>query len=116
MGSEGAQLHSGLHIPKTYTNVYKGTQASLEAYSGFNNTLLNDLLQELKVKNVFIAGVAAEYCVHDTLIESKDLGYTTYYIRNCVGAIDAPGWMNFQRDMEQNGILFTNSWELIDHD
>ncbi|MBA3700253.1 MAG: bifunctional nicotinamidase/pyrazinamidase [Planctomycetes bacterium] len=79
----GAQFHPGLDT-KRITRVFpKGTDATIDSYSGFFDngkrkaTGLGDWLKAMGVTEVLICGLATDYCVKATAIDAAGLGFTT---------------------------------------
>ena len=74
--TEGAKFSSDLLIDKNTIIISK------ESYSAFNNEgeSLNIILRENNVKNVYIGGLATDFCVRNTAIDSVKNGYNTYII------------------------------------
>ncbi len=68
-GTPGAEVVDELK-PDTYDFVVKKT-----SYSGFFGTSLHELLQNLKINEVYIVGVAMNICVHYTAVDARMLGY-----------------------------------------
>lgn len=52
--------------------VVKGTNPAKEAYSGFDETDLDDQLKNHQIQNVVIGGVATDYCVGKTALDAAD--------------------------------------------
>jgi len=79
----GAQFHPGLDT-KRITRVFpKGTDATIDSYSGFFDngkrkaTGLGDWLKAKGVTEVLICGLATDYCVKATAIDAAGIGFTT---------------------------------------
>ena len=90
--SEGAQFARGLKLPPDAFIINKGDRPELEAYSGFQGTLLNDLLKERGIKRVFIGGLATDYCVKNTVLGALNLGYVTFFLEDASRGVDVkPG-------------------------
>ena len=53
--------------------------------SGFWDTPLNSILQNLDVKTLFFAGVNADHCVLGTLMDANFHGYDTILLEDCTG-------------------------------
>ncbi len=68
-GTEGADVIDELK-PERKDFVVKKT-----TYSGFFGTNLHELLQNLKVDELVIVGVAMNICVHYTAVDARMLGY-----------------------------------------
>jgi len=90
--SKGAQLAPTLKLPPDAFIINKGDKPELEAYSGFQGTLLNDLLKERGIKRVFIGGLATDYCVKNTVLGALNLGYVTFFLEDASKGVDVkPG-------------------------
>lgn len=82
-----------LKVPHKIVN--KGYLEDREYYSGFNDiwkdhrTELDSFLKENKVTEVYVVGLAFDYCVKNTAISSAELGYKTYILKNYTKAISA---------------------------
>ncbi|SHK23125.1 nicotinamidase [Thermocrinis minervae] len=89
----GAQFHPDLFIPlDNKFIVSKGTSRDFDAYSGFQGTVLDQLLRERGVKRIFVGGVATDYCVKNTVIGGLNLGYTTFLLLDAIKGVDVnPG-------------------------
>jgi nicotinamidase/pyrazinamidase len=60
--------------------VSKGTDAALEAYSGFQHTSLTEWLRGRKVETVFVGGLATDYCVKNTVLDALKAGFKAIYL------------------------------------
>jgi len=86
--TEGAKFHPDLKLPPDAFIISKGERPELEAYSGFQGTLLDSLLKERGIKRVFICGLATDYCVRNTAIGALNLGYTTFILSDAIKGVD----------------------------
>ena len=87
--TEGAEFHPDLIIP--FDNKFiisKGTQREFDAYSGFQGTLLNELLKERGIKRIFVGGVATDYCVKNTVLGGIHLGYQVVLLNDAIKGVD----------------------------
>ncbi|SNR72023.1 bifunctional nicotinamidase/pyrazinamidase [Desulfurobacterium atlanticum] len=90
--SEGAKFHDGLKLPPDTFIINKGDRPELEAYSGFQATLLESLLKERGIKRIFVGGLATDYCVKNTVIGGLNLGFTVFVLLDGVKAVEVkPG-------------------------
>ena len=90
-GTQGAAFHPGLNV--TAHNILKGTQRTADSYSGFmddngESTGLDGYLKEKCVTQVFICGLATDYCVKFTALDALRLGYETVVIEDLVRAVN----------------------------
>ena len=87
-GSEGAEFAEGLFIPQDNRFIIsKGTSKEFDAYSGFQGTILHELLQERGIQRLFICGVATEYCVYNTALGAMNLGYQTFILEDGIKGV-----------------------------
>ncbi|MBS0616288.1 MAG: bifunctional nicotinamidase/pyrazinamidase [Verrucomicrobia bacterium] len=94
----GAELVEGLDKTPIASHFYKGTDQSIDSYSAFfdnahlRSTGLSDYLKSRGVTDVYLAGVATDYCVLYSAIDAVDLGFKVYIIEDaCRGINLQPG-------------------------
>ncbi len=94
----GAQFHRDLDMDRIAKIIRKGTDPQIDSYSGFFDTGrrkatgLEEYLREHAVTDVFIGGLATDYCVLWTARDAKSLGFTTHVIAEaCRGVELKPG-------------------------
>lgn len=86
--TQGAALHGDLRVPADALIVNKGTDASREAYSGFEGTTLAARLRARGVTRLFVAGLATDYCVKATALDAARLGWPTFVVLDACRAVD----------------------------
>ena len=79
----GAALAPALHLP-AHTHIFqKGTDPTIDSYSGFFDnghrraTGLGDFLHAQGVTHLVLAGLATDYCVKFTALDARRLGFET---------------------------------------
>lgn len=87
-GSKGAAFHPNLQFPTHTYIISKAVTREKDAYSGFTDTQLNELLHSLGIHRVFIGGVATEYCVFNTVKDALRFHYITFILEDAVRAIN----------------------------
>jgi nicotinamidase/pyrazinamidase len=94
----GAQFHPGLDSRRIARVFPKGTDPTIDSYSGFfdngrrRSTGLGDWLRAQGVDAVAICGLATDYCVKATAIDAAGLGFaTSVHLAACRGVGLAPG-------------------------
>lgn len=116
-GTFGAALVDELDQSGIHFRVFKGTDRFIDSYSGFydnghrKSTGLTRLLRDLHVNEVFVMGLATDYCVLYSALDSVREGFQTTVITDgCRGvgihADDIPKAWN---RMSENGIALVNS-------
>jgi nicotinamidase/pyrazinamidase len=91
----GAELHPDLIVVGEH--IRKGIEGE-DGYSGFTvrnpttgeklSTELEELLRERAVTRVVIVGLATDYCVKETAIDSARLGFATTLLADGIRAVD----------------------------
>ncbi|GEO10761.1 bifunctional nicotinamidase/pyrazinamidase [Segetibacter aerophilus] len=93
-GTSGAEFSKDLAINKIEAIFRKGTDSEIDSYSGFydnghlKSTALAAYLEGKNVTEVYVAGLAADYCVYYTAKDAVEEGFTTYIIEDAVRAIN----------------------------
>lgn len=108
-GSFGAEFHKDLNTNEVEAIFRKGMDPEIDSYSGFydngkrKNTGLFGYLKDRKVSEVFVAGLAADFCVYFTANDAIDLGFKTTIIEEASKPIDAENWEKLKLDFKQKG-------------
>jgi nicotinamidase/pyrazinamidase len=82
----GAALVAELDTSRVDRIFYKGTDPAIDSYSGFFDnahrraTGLADYLAQKRVRDVYTLGLATDYCVKFTAIDSQQLGFKTHVV------------------------------------
>lgn len=104
-GSRGAEFAPGWDSTKVQHVIYKGTDPKIDSYSAFydnqqlHQTELADLLAQLKIQELYVAGLATDYCVQYSVLDALSLGIaTTVVVPGCRGVDLTPG--DVQRSLE----------------
>lgn len=78
--TQGARFHPELKLPDSVSILSKATTPKKEAYSGFQGTGLRSMLKKLKIKRVFIGGLATDYCVKNTVLDARKAGFHVFLL------------------------------------
>lgn len=112
----GAEFHRDLHTEKIDLKLLKGTQNKDDGYSAFEatNTSLADYLIERNVHELFICGLATDYCVKATVLDALSEGFHTHVITDAIAAVNVnPGDdKKALQEMYVNGCILVESKEL----
>ena len=96
-GSSGADFHPRLRIPPTAAIIRKGIHAPIDSYSAFfendrqTPVGLDRLLRSLDVGELFIVGLATDFCVLHTALDARTLGYPSTVVESGCRGIDVNG-------------------------
>lgn len=85
----GAAFHPELQASKINEVFLKGTNDKDDGYSAFEatNGNLADYLKKNKVNDVYVSGIATEYCVKQTVLDALKNGFNTFAISDAVEGI-----------------------------
>ena len=111
--SRGADFAEGLELPPDTFIINKGDRPELEAYSGFQGTVLNELLKERGVRRVFVCGVATEFCVKNTCIGALNLGYTVFVLKDGVKGLAEDSEEEAIRELLRLGAIVLESSDIV---
>jgi nicotinamidase/pyrazinamidase len=75
--TDGAKFSQKLKLPSGTIIISKATDPKKEAYSVFDNTNFADQLKMLRIERLFVGGIATDYCVLNTVVDARNLGYNT---------------------------------------
>jgi nicotinamidase/pyrazinamidase len=87
--TEGAKFHSDLKLPSEATIISKAMDPRKETYSGFDYTELADKLKKQDVRRVFVGGLATDYCVKNTVLDARELGFEVVLLLDAIRGINA---------------------------
>jgi len=110
--SRGAEFVDNLKVPPGTFIINKADRPELEAYSGFQGTLLDSLLKERGVKRLFICGVATDYCVKNTALGGLNLGYTVFVLKDGVRGVFPETTESAKRELLSRGAIFIEKEEI----
>ena len=116
VGTPGNALLPELDHARIDAVVLKGMDPRVEMYSAFRSPLrapplasaVSDLearLREARVTDVFVVGLAGDYCVLSTARDAAELGWATYVVEEgtrCVGG--AEGWKETVQALQAKGV------------
>jgi len=90
----GAEIHGGLDRVKLADVFKKGTDPAYDSYSGFFDnghkkaTGLGDYLDQRWIKQVYVMGLATDYCVKFTALDALQLGFDVFLIEDGCRAVE----------------------------
>lgn len=117
----GAELTAALHREHIAKVFRKGTDAGIDSYSGlFDNghrksTGLGEWLAAQHVTDVFVCGLATDYCVKFTALDAARMGFKTHFIEDASRGVnlrpqDVP---NAIEKMKCAGVAVVRSADLL---
>ncbi|MEB2786848.1 bifunctional nicotinamidase/pyrazinamidase [Algoriphagus persicinus] len=121
-GSEGIEFHEELNPIRWKAIFQKGKNPEVDSYSGFfdnarrEDTGLGDFLQNEGIMNVFVTGLAQDYCVKFTALDAVSLGFKTYLITDATRAVNlAPeDGDRALEELRNAGVILIESTAILD--
>ena len=87
-GTRGAEFHPDLSTDPRVTIISKGFDEKADGYSGFDGTNLAELLREEGVKEVWVGGLATDYCVKHTVLDALKEGFEVKALADAMRAVN----------------------------
>ncbi|OQW32841.1 MAG: nicotinamidase [Nitrospira sp. SG-bin1] len=87
-GLPGSLPPSSFMTPPSAVIIYKAIDRDQEAYSAFHGTALDRHLRALKVRRLFIGGLATDYCVLNSVKDARILGYDVCLLADAIKAVN----------------------------
>lgn len=93
-GTWGAEFHPALDRTRIAQVFRKGTDPRIDSYSGFfdngrrHSTGLADYLRQQGATEVFVCGLATDYCVKLTALDAVELGFATRVVLDACRGVD----------------------------
>jgi nicotinamidase/pyrazinamidase len=118
-GTKGADFHPELNTTPSQVIIRKGFRKHIDSYSAFFEndhetvTGLHGFLQERGVDELFIVGLATDFCVKWTALDARKLGYNVALVEDAVKGIDIEGSVEKAiEEMKESGVEFVNSKDI----
>ncbi|MCM8525381.1 MAG: bifunctional nicotinamidase/pyrazinamidase [Lentisphaeraceae bacterium] len=119
-GSAGAEFHADLNTDEIDAVFTKGENPLIDSYSAFydngrlSKTGLDDYLKSKHVTELFLCGLATDYCVKFTALDAVGLGYKTSLLLDlCRGVeLNAGDIKNALEEMNTAGVEIVESTEI----
>lgn len=96
-GTEDAALHPALSLPQAQLIIRKGFHRGVDSYSAFTEadrsttTGLAAYLSARGLRQLFICGLATDYCVAWTALDARAAGFEAWVIEDACRGIDLDG-------------------------
>ena len=118
--THGAEFAPSFDTSRIARVFHKGIDPRIDSYSTFfdnahrRSTGLGEYLKERSVKNVYLLGLALDYCVKYSALDARQVGFNTYVIVDaCRGIGLDPGDLDHALDeMKRAGTILLESGAL----
>lgn len=87
---KGSEFHPDLDTAKINLKLLKGTENKDDGYSAFEatNASLANYLNEHNITNLYVCGLATDYCVRASALDALSLGLHTAIITDAIAAVN----------------------------
>jgi nicotinamidase/pyrazinamidase len=108
-GTPGAAFAPALQQNRVEAIFRKGMSPEIESYSGFHDnghlksTRLSEYLRSKEVTQVFVAGLAGDYCVYFTAKDALQEGFKTFLVEDACRPISQQGFDQAKADLKHRG-------------
>ena len=117
----GAELANALNSERIAKVFPKGTDPGIDSYSGFfdnghrKSTGMGEWLKAQGVTEVFVCGLATDYCVKFTALDALQMGFRTHLIEDASRGVNLhPGDVVAAiQEMKHAGIQIVQNAELV---
>lgn len=109
-GTRGGEIHQDLAPYASEELTFdKGCDKAVEQYSGFEGTnnagqSLGEVLELLDTTDVYVCGIATEYCVRNTCEDLLKAGFKVHLLKDCIAYVDLQGHTKALEEMAAEGI------------
>ncbi|MGN6552945.1 MAG: bifunctional nicotinamidase/pyrazinamidase [Verrucomicrobiota bacterium] len=119
--TKGAELAPELNRDRISKVFPKGTDRGIDSYSGFfdnghrKSTGLGEWLKTKGVTDVFVCGLATDYCVKFTALDAARMGFKTHFIEDASRGVNLqPNDVdNAVEEMKLAGVAVVKSADLL---
>lgn len=111
----GAEFVPGFNTSRVRSIFKKATDPSIDSYSAFfdnghrKETGLREYLSERHIKEIYIAGVATDFCVRFTAIDAVALGFKTHIIQDSCRGLHSGDIKKAVQEMREAGVTLMQS-------
>ena len=115
--TRGSELVQGLEVDNVDVFIKKGSDSRVEMYSAFSDSFGNLtsgsggvsqdlalLFNEQKIADVYVVGVAGDYCVKYTAIDAGKAGFNVFVVDEAVRCVDPSAWVEVQKEFDEQHV------------
>jgi nicotinamidase/pyrazinamidase len=112
----GAAFHSLLNEKKIQEVFLKGTGVADDGYSAFDatNIDLEKFLRSHHVKDLYMGGLATDYCVQASALDARHRGFNVFVVQEAIRGVNNQKGDDERaiEEMKRKGIVFIHSEEV----
>lgn len=105
----GSAFTSHLDTKKIEAIFHKGMEKEIDSYSGFFDngkrkaTGMGDYLKDRRITKIYVTGLAGDYCVYFTALDSLELGFESTIIADATRPINLENFKNALKNFKAKG-------------
>ena len=116
-GTQGAEIIEELDVRKVDLVVNKGMDERVEMYSAFTDSFGNvtagsggvshdlaSILHEKDITDVYVVGLAGDFCVKHTAFGAVKANFKTYLIKEAQRCVDPSIWHDTAAELKAGGV------------
>ena len=115
-GTKGAEFHEKCPVQDGEVIVDKGTDKTVDSYSGFGTppekTILLDELKKEGITEIYCVGLAYDYCVGSTAEDGAKNGFKTYLVTDAAKSVAAATAETMKTRLDAVGVIPITSEEV----
>ncbi len=122
-GTPGAALHPELPLEPLTLILRKGMDPLVDSYSAFRSapgpggrrtpTGLAGFLEERGVKEIYLCGLARDYCVKWTALDGAAAGFETFFLWDLTMPVEEASDPSVRAELEEAGVKILDSTSLL---
>lgn len=111
-GTAGADIVEGILTEKVDLFIKKGMDSRVEMYSAFADSFgnltagsggvsddLEKIMKQQNIDEVFVVGVAGDYCVKYTALDAAKAGFKVFLVEDAQRCVDSAGWDSVKAEL-----------------
>lgn len=117
--SRGAEIAEVVRAGRVSHIVRKGSNPEIDSYSAFfdngrrHSTDLDAYLRQQEIREVFVCGLATDFCVKASALDAIALGYRTSVVLDACRGVDESGTQAAVAEMDRAGVSVIGSALLL---
>jgi nicotinamidase/pyrazinamidase len=118
-GSAGAEFSSELNLNRVEAIFRKGTDPEIDSYSGFfdnghrKSTGLAEYLRAKNIGQLYVMGLAGDFCVFFTVKDALEMGFETYLIEDGIRPINQTNFNKAKAEIQELGGQIIQSLSIL---
>lgn len=114
--TKGAEFHPLLSANRIHQVFLKGTKNKDDGYSAFEATSddLEKVLRQKNVTDLYVTGLATDYCVRASALDAVKKGFLTYVVTDAIEAVNVKpeDGAHALEEMRKAGIVLISSRDI----